>query len=36
MYKKETGNITFTEVFRPFIQYFVEAPLTAIIASILL
>jgi hypothetical protein len=24
------GNITFTEVFRPFTQYFVEAPLAAL------
>ena len=29
-------NITFTEVFRPFTQYFVEAPLAPITASNLL
>jgi hypothetical protein len=30
------GNITFTYVFRPFTQYFVEAPLASITASSLL
>jgi hypothetical protein len=31
--KIRNRNITFTQVFRPFTQYFVEVPLAAIIAS---
>jgi hypothetical protein len=34
--KNKNGNITFTKVFRPFTQYFVEAPLAVITASSLL
>jgi hypothetical protein len=30
LFNIKSGNITFTLVFRPFTQYFVEAPLAAI------